>query len=295
MIKPFKTFRQYITESTIDPYQLTLNGYIFLLDGVKEPCLKPEVIETIQKGIEKLKKKTRVIKYNLIGSIITRQYNNDSDIDVNILVSCAEKNYKKLIKYAVKISGQCLPGSSHEINYHLLRDEKQFKLANMLSDALYDIDKNRYVRKPVEKPFRIEDYWAGLQRITKYLNHEKAELQIDSLSWLYLKQLHEINRSNLKKYIEIKLHDLEKDSEDLINIYEKIKEDRRKAFDHMLTSKEIREYGSKNRLPANVIYKLLEKMSMIRFLHTIEKITGKNRELSEPKADELAIYAVSKS
>ena len=76
--------------------------------------------------------------------------------------------------------------------------------------------------------------------------------------------------------------------------YEKIKQNRRNAFAKTVTSKEIREYGAKNRLPENVIYKLLEKYHYLEFLKNVEDIVGDDNKISDKEADELSDYILNK-
>ena len=58
----------------------------------------------------------------------------------------------------------------------------------------------------------------------------------------------------------------------LLNTYKNSKMLRRMAFDQFMTPQEIRVYGSKNQLPENILYKLLEKYYYVKFIKKIESI-----------------------
>jgi hypothetical protein len=90
------------------------------------------------------------------------------------------------------------------------------------------------------------------------------------------------------KYLRMKiLNKLEDDAIELSDIYHKIKKDRQDAFDRELSPDDIKKYGDKNRLPENVIYKLLEKYHYLDFLKRIDSILGDDRELTSVEANEL--------
>ena len=63
-----------------------------------------------------------------------------------------------------------------------------------------------------------------------------------------------------------KLKEIEKDLQDIINIGDTVDVERRAAFDTDMTPDQIRTYGIKNRLPKNVIYKYVRKISLSNFL-----------------------------
>ena len=59
--------------------------------------LKPSVRKMVLDGIKTFEKFGRVVKYTLIGSILTKQYRADADLDVNILfdILVQKQNRKK--------------------------------------------------------------------------------------------------------------------------------------------------------------------------------------------------------
>ena len=59
---------------------------------------------------------------------------------------------------------------------------------------------------------------------------------------------------------------------DIIKVGDTVDTDRRTAFDTDMTPDEIRTYGIKNRLPKNVIYKMLEKYHYLKFYKKCKQI-----------------------
>ncbi len=64
----------------------------------------------------------------------------------------------------------------------------------------------------------------------------------------------------------------EQDIQDLTDIGNKVDTERRAAFDNDMTPDQIKTYSIKNRLPANVVYKMLEKYHYLTFLKKCKKI-----------------------
>ena len=60
--------------------------------------------------------------------------------------------------------------------------------------------------------------------------------------------------------------------EDIVKIGDGVDAERRAAFDKDMSPDEIRTYGVKNRLPKNVIYKMLEKYHYLKFYKKCKKI-----------------------
>jgi hypothetical protein len=79
------------------------------------------------------------------------------------------------------------------------------------------------------------------------------------------------------------LLDIEDNVKKLIDIYKQVKHDREQMFSREMTPKEIALYGVKNRLPQNVIYKMLERYHYIDFLHKLKDIMGKDGHITKEK------------
>ena len=83
-------FKEYIKtipikEAVIDIPRQTYAPGVFDDADTKNPKLKPEIIGMIMKQFTEFKEEYPVIKYSLIGSILTKRYRNDADLDINVL------------------------------------------------------------------------------------------------------------------------------------------------------------------------------------------------------------------
>ena len=93
----------------------------------------------------------------------------------------------------------------------------------------------------------------------------KGELKRDIIDYDELKELTPDDIEGLQSKISDKLNEIEKGIKDIIDIGVDIDTDRRAAFDKDMTPDEIKTFGIKNRLPKNVIYKMLEKYHYLKF------------------------------
>jgi predicted nucleotidyltransferase len=279
-----KHFLEFLTESILDPEQPTLSPQLFDLD--EEPRLKQEVRNQIIAGIAKLSKAANVLDYTLIGSTLTRRYTNDSDIDINVLINATQDDYDSAKTAAIENSGKLVNGTKHPINYHVLSDKSDFDNANESADGVFDISKNEFIRKPIEKPFHVDKYFSAFKDVVKKIDVMKDELKDDLIDYSVLKTMSKGDAESIQKLIKSELEQIESDVKGLSALHDKIIADRNAGFQKKLTAKDIREYGTKNRLPGNVVYKLLERYHYLAFLHEVEKALADGK-VSDKDAENL--------
>jgi predicted nucleotidyltransferase len=280
-----KSFSSFLTESILDPERPIHDVSIF--DAGEPLTLKPNVRAQILAGISKLSRHMDIKDYTLIGSILTRRYAEDSDVDVNVLISAKDEDMIELVKVATENSGKFVDGTKHPINYHLLNDEKDFENANNSADGVFDISNNKFIREPIEKPFYLEKYMDKFKTLVTQLDILKTDLADDLMDYSELKFLSKDSARHLKDEIERELKEIEQSATGLIDVYDRVRKDRADAFARPLTASDIREYGAKNRLPANVIYKLLERHHYLTFLHKVKEIVGDDENVSPDEAEKL--------
>ena len=80
-MKSFSTFK----ESIIDIPRSTYAPMVFDKEDTSNPVIKPSVIKMIEDQLAEFAKEHPVLKYTLIGSILTKRYRNDADLDINVL------------------------------------------------------------------------------------------------------------------------------------------------------------------------------------------------------------------
>ena len=281
--KNMKTFKDYlIKESIIDIPRRTYAPGVFDNADSKDPKIKPSVKELINKQIEVFEKEYPVIKIALIGSILTKRYRNDADLDINILFDVPkDKQEDERVNLSQKylsaknpknIQGKLIPGTKHPINYYFITDQKTYDDQNKKADAVFDIEKDKFIKRPDDFTFDTNLYIKEFERKVQELDVVKGELKRDIIDYHELVELQPDDILNLQEKINEKLEEIEDSIKEIRKIGDNVAADRRAAFAGDMTPDEIRKYGVKNRLPKNVIYKMLEKYHYLKFYKKCKQI-----------------------
>ena len=270
--------RKSLKESIIDIPRKTYARGVFDKADTGAPELKPSVKKMVLDGIKTFEKFGKVVKYTLIGSILTKQYRADADLDVNILFDIPgskaeqEKVHDEIREYQAEINGKTIPGTEHPINYFSIIDPATFSKARDMADGTFDIDLNKFIKKPEPGTFEPEKYVADFQKRVSEIDVVKGELARDMIDYEELKDLSSADIDNLQSLISKKLAEIKSSINTLIDIGDKTVQDRKDSFDKDMSPDEIRKFGVKNRLPKNVIYKMLEKYHYLKFFKKLNEI-----------------------
>ena len=271
-------FKDFLKESIIDIPRKTYARPVFDNADTSNPTLKPSVQKQILDGIQTFTKFGKVVKYTLIGSILTKQYRDDADLDINILFDIPgskeeqEKVHDQIREYQGEINGRTVTGSNHPINYFSIIDPATFSKAREMADGTFDIDKNKFIRKPEPGTFEPEKYVADFQKAVSEIDVVKGELVRDMIDYEELSNLSSADIENLSKLVSDKLNEIKSSINTLIDIGDKTVQDRKDSFDADMSPEQIRKFGVKNRLPKNVIYKMLEKYHYLKFFKKLNEI-----------------------
>ena len=289
-------FKDYIKESIIDiPRQRYAPG-VFDDADTNNPKLKQSVRDIILNQIDKFQEKYPVKKYSLIGSILTKRYRDDADLDMNILFDVPEEDReearKELASSLRSINGKLVPGTKHPINYFIITDPELKKKNDAMADGVYDIDENEFVRRPTEDTFDSEKYEADFQKKVKEIDVVKGELARDLIDYEELKGLSTDDVLNLQDKINSKLEEIEDSIEVLVDIGDDVVKQRQSAFNDDMTPEEIRQFGKKHKLPKNIIYKYLEKYHYLKFYKKCKEIL-EDGKVTDDEIDSLKTEAVN--
>ena len=278
-------------ESIVDEPRKTYAKNVFDRANTENPRLKKGVRDAILRGISKFEDIAPVVRYRLIGGILTKQYNEDSDMDVNVLFDVPEGSRKdvheKLRARAAKLNGKSAPGTNHPINYYVLVSDEEYDLANQMADNVYDLEKDEFEKKATIRPIDLDDYMSEFNSKVSKIDILTGELRRDVIDYAGLKRLNRKEVSNLGSKVKSKLDEIENDIQALISSHKEIRSERMGAFMQKLSPEKLRKYGSQNALPKNVIYKLMEKYYYLQFFVQLEKIIGKDNKLSPAEAQKV--------
>ena len=290
-----KSFSQF-KESIIDiPRQVYAPG-VFDNNDTEDPKIKISVLNMITAQFEEFEKEYPILDYSLIGSILTKRYRNDADLDINVLFDVPEEKREeerlRLSKQFLassnpdNIQGKLIPGTKHPVNYYFITDKKTYDDQNAKADAVYSIKGQKFIKRPEEFDFNPNLYLKDFQKQVDKIDMLKGELKRDIIDYDELTELKPGEIKDLEKRISNKLGEIEKDIQDLTDIGTEVDAERRAAFDRDMTPDEIKTYSIKNRLPKNVVYKMLEKYHYLKFLKKCKKILD-DGQVSDDEIDSL--------
>ena len=260
------------------------------------PKIKQSVIGMIEKQMEDFEKEYPILKYTLIGSILTKRYRNDADLDINILFDIPEEDREEertrlskqylSAKNPDNIQGKLIPGTKHPVNYFFITDKRTYDDQNLKADATFDIKTNKFIKRPDDFKFDMNLYLKDFQKKVDEIDIVKGELKRDIIDYDELSELKPGEIKDLEKRVKGKLDEIETDLQDLINIGDTLDTERRAAFDTDMSPDEIKTFSIKNRLPKNVVYKMLEKYHYLKFLKKCKMILD-DGEVTDDEIDSL--------
>ena len=283
--------KQDLLESIIDLPRKDYSRTVFDNYDTEKPVLKPVVKKMIEDQIREFNKVAPVIKYRLIGSILTKRYRKDADLDINVLFDVADEDKEamseKLREIVREVNGKNVPGSVHPVNYFVIVDRSVYDKANKMADDVFDIVHDRFEKRTQSKPFDIEDYMKEFRARVEKIDIAKGEFKRDLVDYKELVELDDDDIENLRDRIQGKIKELEDDINTLIDMKDDALDKRKSGFEGEMSPEDIKKYGVRNRLPNNVIYKMLEKYYYFEFINKLKEIIGDDRKLSDKEADSL--------
>jgi nicotinamide mononucleotide adenylyltransferase len=292
-----KMFRL-IQEAVIDIPRRTYAKGVFDDADTNNPKLKQGVLDIINNQIKQFNEIKPVLKYSLVGSILTKTYRDDADLDVNVLfdVPLPDRDVvrKELAKSLRNINGTLVPGTKHPINYYIITDPNVKETNDKMADAVFDVKNNTFIRKAKDFKFDAKRYAADFEKKVREIDVVQGELKRDLIDYKELKELDPNDILDLQELINTKVIEVEDSINHLVAIGDEVLKDRATAFATDMTPEEIKTFGRKNQLPKNVVYKMLEKYHYLTFYKALKDII-KDGEITDAELDSIKVEAVNKS
>src|SRR6056300_1912718 len=288
-----------LSESIIDIPRRTYAPGVFDDADTENPKIKPSVKKLIDDQLKDFETEYPILKTGLIGSILTKRYRNDADLDINVLFDVpVEKQEEERTRLSKKylsasnpdnIQGKEIPGTKHPINFYFITDKVTYQDQEDKADAVFDIENNKFIKRPEDFVFDMDLYLKDFERKVQEIDVVKGELKRDIIDYRELEELSPDDILNLQELINEKLEEIEDSIRDIIKIGDGVDADRRAAFDKDMSPDEIRKYGIKNRLPKNVIYKMLEKYHYLKFYKKCKAILDDGK-VTDKEIDDLEMH-----
>ena len=272
-------------ESVIDIPRNSLDPAVFQFTDDMHPILQPLIKTQILKDIDAINRVIPIQNFYIIGSILSKNYNKNSDIDVNIEVNknVEQSDISNAHHIIRRINGQLAAGTTHPINYYIMQGKYDIEKTS----AAYDIASERWIKEPEEIDITVTNYLDKFKTTIEGIDLSIASLRRNIIDFDELVTLDNKQLNQLDGLLKTKLDEIEHDVTFLIKAYQDSAEARREAFARDMTPEEIVHYGKKYKLPENVIYKMIEKYYYSEFIRKLKSILGDDEEITQDDVDEL--------
>ena len=267
-----------LSESVVNISKDELDPTVFQSSEIKSPILRDSIRVQILRDIDELRKVVPVVNFLMIGSILTKNYDHSTDIDINVQVDpqAIDDISTAEVMYDLKqINGRMAADTTHPINYYITTNE----FDDSKADAVYDVMNNKWLKTPKTYEPDIEKWLTRFQDTLQSIDVATGSLRRDLIDIEEMKIIGPKNIKRLKILMKQKLSQIDELLKQLIGTYRNAKMLRNMSFDRFMTPQEIQVYGSHNQLPENILYKLLEKYYYTKFIKKLEQILDEQDEL----------------
>ena len=267
-----------IIDSVIDPTRTGLDPKVFDVHNGKYH-LKSYHRSQLQQIIDEIP--LPVQAWYIKGSILSRQWLDWSDVDIIIEIDPdADEDIVDSVWDEVeeKHKGERLAGTDHVIEIFL----KRGRYDHERTEGLYEPETDGWVKGPYDMTIEISDYLEDFEEQAKGFDVEFGELKRDVVDYLLYQSLSSDEISALSDQVNKKIMEIDADVDAILRRRDQIKSARKTLFDRDLTPSEISTYGSKQKLPANVIQKMLERYRYLEVSKALRDVKqGKRGEQDE--------------
>lgn len=288
IIEAMITFKQFLRESIIDSMRKTLDRTVFSNPEDDHPTIDPFIKAQIESAIKVFDSVAPVHDYYLVGSILGKHYNDRSDLDVTVEIlksdvdDATEEELYALLK---KMNGQSAHNSKHPINYHFNFVDEDEDLSDNF-DNIYDIESGNWKKQTEDRYIDPEEFMDEFDQRIREIDLNAMEIRRNIIDIDMLKSMPKEEIEGLTELVETKLDEIEGDIEAMLDLEDGIAEERREAFKNV-TPSELKKLGSKNALPINIIYKLIERYYYMDLIKALGDILHEDDEIGEEDIPEI--------
>lgn len=274
---------QALSEAPIDLVRDSLDKAMF--DDKEE--MKPEIVEFLKNIVDDLDDNvTPVIGRALVkGSILSYQWLAHTDVDLLVEIDENINDHQWDIigdDIEKRYDGLLIPGTKHPLQVFAKRGKYDFGNA----DGIYDLYRG-WQKGPYTHEADLNQYMDQFEKTVQSIDLDTGELRRDIIDFNIMNDLPKDEVKGIKAMLRSKLDEINDDVDGLLNARQKVKDSRRFAFDRDMTPEEIKKFGSKNLLPANIIQKMLERYHYMGFLGELKDLHDDDK-IDEDDMDELA-------
>lgn len=270
-----KTYSSYLKESILDPIRNDLCPDIWRKeDKLLKPSVKSEILNIFYEWLRHLKIDKKPSLIHLVGSIAGYQYNDKSDIDINIEIHLDQEKIIRIRK--ILPNGNFLKGTDHKINFYISNKNNSEEIFN----GIYDVLNDKWIKRPVkdlkDSVESIHSYYKSCldqaiswaRKISLDLDEiNRHEIEFKMYNYFLENKEFKLNKDELKQYIQIKENNI-KSSYDILkmnlHMLKKFRAEPYKDIKDQFNSQIAKSDVSNPDFSLNnIVYKILEKFGYI--------------------------------
>lgn len=206
-----------LKESILDIPRKDYCGNILNDNGKMKDEVLSQIKDTINLWKEQINFDFKIKGIEAKGSLLSKRYNNTSDLDVSILTNMTEDQVNEV--YSILPKGENIKGTEHPIDFYLLGENDKVEEKNL--DNIYDVMNNKWIKRTEEYENEIPTDYL-IQVCNFYINGCVIALnnyKNDKTLLEYYKSLdpesHDISKEEKVSIIEDKKRDLKADLDSL--------------------------------------------------------------------------------
>jgi len=196
--------KEVIEPDSVDVSSIVMNDTLSSLFWDENEILKPEIRKILLKNAKRFIEFSDVenLKFNdiiLTGSMANFNYNENSDLDVHIILNFNQISENKdfvgdFLKLKKQLWGDKLPiqVKGHDVEMYF-QDENE----PHYSSGTYSLIKNNWIRKPIKKIINIDNANIQLKSADLMNGIDNLETEMDSSNFI---KKHEQLKNKIKKY-----------------------------------------------------------------------------------------------
>lgn len=151
----------------------SLNNKLFTKEEVLKDKVRDKMLEIVDAFLADLKEQDIKIKVDdilLIGSNASYNYTNDSDLDLHILANAKAANYSEEVAAALYSAYRSLFNKNLDISIYDIPLEifVETEDSNRVSNGVYSVKKNKWVKKPMQEDIPEYDTKALDELVDKW-------------------------------------------------------------------------------------------------------------------------------
>lgn len=258
------------------PEHETIDKNVWMTIGSKEPILSDEIYKQIMMDVSSVQDIVMVDRVYLTGDLLSNHWLDNTPMDVYIIIgkdNVTPIAYERLMKFTKSHAGDFAGHTRHPLKYkiELVEDDDAIEKFEKSAPGVYDILKQKWLRVPSSPTQEVAD------RVSVFMGRIR-QIGLDSsakIDWDYFLNVEEDNLEQLKSAIQSKAFSLYLELSDESDEVKKFL--RKFAYGDPPTVEEIEKFYDKEKIPANIIHKLVMQYYLSEYIKRLADKMGDNR------------------